>query len=100
MVTDEIEPPSSLPQLTAEIVSAYVSNNQIAPSEVAGLISAVAVQLSRVGTKPERRAEEKPAPAVPIRRSIRRDHLVCLICGKPQKVLKRHLAVQHDLTPG
>jgi predicted transcriptional regulator len=34
-----------------------------------------------------------------VRRSIRPDHLVCLICGKPQKVLKRHLAVQHDLTP-
>jgi predicted transcriptional regulator len=38
-------------------------------------------------------------PAVPVRRSIQRDHLLCLVCGKPQKVLKRHLAVQHDLTP-
>ena len=34
-----------------------------------------------------------------LRRSVRPDHLVCVVCGKPQKVLKRHLAVQHDLTP-
>ena len=100
VVTDDVEPPSSLAQLTAEIVSAYVSNNQIAPSELAGLIRTVAGQLSKVGAEPDQPAEEKPEPAVSVRRSIRPDHLVCLICGKPQKVLKRHLAVQHDLTPG
>ena len=99
-MTDDVEPPSSLAQRTAEIVSAYVSNNQIAPSELAGLIRTVAGQLSKVGAKPDQPAEEKPEPAVSVRRSIRPDHLVCLICGKPQKVLKRHLAVQHDLTPG
>jgi predicted transcriptional regulator len=42
---------------------------------------------------------EKPEPAVSVRRSVRPDHLVCLICGKPQKVLKRHPAVEHELTP-
>ena len=100
VVTNDVEPSSSLAQLTAEIVSAYVSNNHIAPSELAGLITTVAGQLSKVGAKPEQPAEEKPEPAVSVRRSIRPDHLVCLICGKPQKILKRHLAVQHDLTPG
>jgi predicted transcriptional regulator len=99
VVTDDLEPPSSLAQLTAEIVSAYVSNNETAPSDVAALITAVAGQLSRIGTEPERAEVEKPEPAVPIRRSIQRDHLLCLVCGKPQKVLKRHLAVRHDLTP-
>jgi predicted transcriptional regulator len=85
--------------LTAEVVSAYVSNNQIAPSELAGLITTVAGQLSRVGAEPDQPVEEKSEPAVSVRRSIRPDHLVCLICGRKQKVLKRHLAVEHDLTP-
>jgi MucR family transcriptional regulator, transcriptional regulator of exopolysaccharide biosynthesis len=99
VVTDDAEPSSSLAQLTVEIVSAYVSNNQIASSELAALISAVAGQLSKVGAEPEPPAEEKPAPAVSVRRSIRPDHLVCLVCSKPQKMLKRHLAVRHDLSP-
>ena len=90
---------ASTAELTAEIVSAYVSNNETALSDVAALITAVAGQLSRIGTEPERAEVEKPEPAVPIRRSIQRDHLLCLVCGKPQKVLKRHLAVRHDLTP-
>jgi predicted transcriptional regulator len=88
-----------LAQLTAEIVSAYVSNNEIAPSELGGLITTVAGQLSKVGVEPDQPAEEKPEPAVSARRSIRPDHLVCLICGRKQKLLKRHLAVEHELTP-
>jgi predicted transcriptional regulator len=99
VATDDAEPPSSLAQLTAEIVSAYVSNNRIASSELGGLISAVAGQLGKVGAEPEQPAEEKPAPAVSVRRSLRPDHLVCLVCGKPKKTLKRHLAVRHDLSP-
>jgi predicted transcriptional regulator len=91
--------PANTAELTAEIVSAYVSNNETALSDVAALITAVAGQLSRIGTAPEPVEVEKPEPAVPIRRSIQRDHLLCLVCGKPQKVLKRHLAVRHDLTP-
>ena len=99
VVPDDAEPPSSLAQLTAEIVSAYVSNNKIAPSELGGLITTVAGQLSKVGVEPDQPAEEKPEPAVSARRSIRPDHLVCLICGRKQKLLKRHLAVEHELTP-
>jgi predicted transcriptional regulator len=98
-VTEDAEPSSSLAQLTAEIVSAYVANNEIALSEIAILISAVGSQMAKIGTEAEPTAEEKPAPAVSVRRSIQPDHLVCLVCGKPQKVLKRHLAVQHELTP-
>jgi hypothetical protein len=47
----------------------------------------------------ERQEEAKPEPAVPVRRSIGSDHLVCLVCGKRQILLKRHLAVEHGLTP-
>jgi predicted transcriptional regulator len=99
VVTDNVEPPSSLAQLTAEIVSAYVSNNKIAPADLATLITTVGSQMAKVGREIEVPAEEKPEPAVSVRRSIQRDHLLCLVCGKPQKVLKRHLAVQHELTP-
>jgi predicted transcriptional regulator len=96
---NETSEPTSVAALTAEIVSAYVSNNKIAPSELAGLITTVAGQLRKVGAEPDQPAEDKPEPAVSVRRSIRPDHLVCLVCGKPQKTLKRHLAVRHELTP-
>jgi MucR family transcriptional regulator, transcriptional regulator of exopolysaccharide biosynthesis len=76
-----------------------VSNNKIAPADLAMLISTVARELVKAGTPVELPAEEKPGPAVSVRRSIQPNHLVCLVCGKPQKVLKRHLAVRHDLTP-
>jgi predicted transcriptional regulator len=99
VVTDDAEPPSSLAQLTAKIVSAYVSNNEIALSDVTTLIAAVGSQMAKVGAAVKLPAEEKPEPAVPVRRSLRPDHLVCLICGKKQKLLKRHLAVEHGLTP-
>jgi predicted transcriptional regulator len=85
--------------LTAEIVSAYVANNQIAPADLATLIAAVGRQLDQVGSEVEPPVEEQPKPAVPVRRSIKPDRLTCLACGKEQKLLKRHLAVEHDLTP-
>ena len=44
-------------------------------------------------------ATRTPEPAVPVRRSVQPDHLVCLVCGKKQKLLKRHLAAEHELTP-
>jgi predicted transcriptional regulator len=99
VVTDDAEPPSSLAELTTEIVSAYVAHNKVAVSDLATLITTVASQLAKMGTEVESPAEEKSEPAVPVRRSIHPDHLLCLVCGKPQKVLKRHLAVQHELTP-
>jgi predicted transcriptional regulator len=90
---------TTLAELTAEIVSAYVSCNQITPPDLGALVRAVAGELKRIGTRAEQTLETKPAPAVPVRRSIRPDHLVCLVCGKPQKTLKRHLGAAHSLTP-
>jgi predicted transcriptional regulator len=95
----ETSEPATLAEVTTEIVSAYVSHNQIAPADVATLITIVAGQLARIGTEIEPPSEEKVEPAVPVRRSIQPDRLLCLVCGKAQKVLKRHLAVKHDLTP-
>ena len=96
---NETSEPTSVAALTAEIVSAYVSNNETAPSDVAALITAVAGQLSRIGATGQQLPQREPGPAVSVRRSIRPDHLVCLVCGQPQKMLKRHLAALHDLTP-
>jgi predicted transcriptional regulator len=47
----------------------------------------------------EQAVERHAEPAVPVRRSIGSDHLVCLVCGKKHKLLKRHLALEHGLTP-
>jgi predicted transcriptional regulator len=89
----------SLAELTTQIVTAYVSHNLIPTGELGQLISAVAGQIRRIGSEPEQPAQTKPEPAIPVRRSIRPDHLVCLVCGNKQKLLKRHLAVEHGLTP-
>lgn len=89
---------STLAELTAEIVSAYVSHNRVAVSDVPDVIRAVAANLESLGTE-EKPAPEKPEPAVSVRRSISPNHITCLICGKKQKLLKRHLAAEHNLTP-
>ena len=72
VMTDDAEPPQSLAQLTTEIVSAYVSHNEIAQSDLATPINTVASQLAKIRVKVEPPAEEKPEPAVSMRRSIRR----------------------------
>jgi predicted transcriptional regulator len=63
------------------------------------LITEIARELRAVGKEQQGPAPEKLAPAVSVRRSIFRDHLVCLACSKEQRMLKRHLANEHDLTP-
>jgi predicted transcriptional regulator len=97
-MADDAEP-ASLAEMTVDIVSAFVTHNQVAASDLPKVISAVAGGLSTLGRKPEAAVPSKPEPAIPVRRSVRPDYLVCLICGKKQKLLKRHLAVEHELTP-
>jgi predicted transcriptional regulator len=87
----------SVAKLTTEIVIAYVSTNTIAPADLGDLIGAVSRALDALGREQPETA--KPAPAVPVRRSIHDDRLVCLICGKQQKIIRRHLEVAHQLTP-
>ena len=91
------EEPRSVTELTTEIVVAYVTGNTIAPTDLGDLIGAVARALGTLGR--EQAEPVKPEPAVPVRRSIHDDHLVCLVCGKQQKTLRRHLDVAHQLTP-
>jgi predicted transcriptional regulator len=90
---------AKIAELTTEIVAAYVSSHKLQVPEVPDLINAVGAGLASLGAETEPSALEKPEPAVSVRRSVRPDHLVCLICGKKQKLLKRHLAAEHELTP-
>lgn len=83
--------------LTSDIVAAHVANNNVAVDDVPSLISNVYGALSVLGdTAPA--VEEKPEPAVSIRASVKPDHIACLECGKKMKMLKRHLATDHNMT--
>jgi predicted transcriptional regulator len=93
----EREEPRSVAELTTEIVVAYVARNTIAVPDLGDLIGAVSRALDALGR--EQAEPVKPEPAVPVRRSIRDEHLTCLVCGKQQKTLRRHLDVAHQLTP-
>jgi predicted transcriptional regulator len=89
----------SVAKHTTEIVVAYVTRNTITPGDLGDLIGAVARALDALGRESTEPAAAKPEPAVPVRRSIRDEHLSCLVCGKQQKTLRRHLSIVHQLTP-
>ena len=86
-------------QLTANIVSAYVSNNTVASGEIPSLISQVYSALMRVSGGQAAAPAEPLKPAVPVKRSITAEYIVCLEDGKKFKSLKRHLRTQYDMTP-
>jgi predicted transcriptional regulator len=86
--------------LTAQIVSAYVSNNTVSSSDIPALISQVYSTLMRVSNGGQVATSAEPAkPAVPVKRSITAEYIVCLEDGKKFKSLKRHLRTQYDMTP-
>jgi predicted transcriptional regulator len=97
-MTDENNNASELLSLTTDIVSAHVSNNTVAVNDLPTLIQEVFKTLSNVGsaTAP---APERPQPAVPIKKSITPDFIICLEDGKKLKMLKRHLKTAYDMTP-
>ena len=83
--------------LVADIVGAYVSNNNIRAADLPDLIAATHAALTKLGAPPAP-ALEKPTPPVPIRRTVTPDHIISLEDGKPYKSLKRHLTTR-GLTP-
>jgi predicted transcriptional regulator len=85
------------PGLVAEIVRSYVRNNSVAVDQLGGLIATVGRALRGLGTNPPPVAQEALTPAVPIRRSVQQDHVVCLECGFRGQTLRRHLRVRHGL---
>ena len=85
--------------LTTTIVSAYVSNNPMPASELPALIGQIHAALLRVSTGRTELPLEPAKPAVPVKKSMTADYLVCLEDGKRFKSLKRHLRTQYGMTP-
>jgi len=81
-------------------VAAYVSNNHVSASGLPAIISTVYAALGNT-VDPQSAAPDsvEQKPAVPIKRSVTPDAILCLECGKRHKMLKRHLRAEHDLTP-
>lgn len=97
MADDQTTTRSELLTLTTEIVSAHISNNVVPKDDVANLIQSVFDKLTSL-------ASEEPdpvelTPAVPIKRSVTDDYLICLEDGKKLKMLKRHLMTAYGMTP-
>lgn len=85
--------------MTAEIVSAFVSSNSIEMQEIPGLIEAVHAALQSVALAVEPKPAMGQLPAVPIKKSVQHDFIVCLEDGKSFKSLKRHLRTRYGMTP-
>jgi predicted transcriptional regulator len=86
-------------QLTANIVSAYVSNNTVASAEIPNLIAQVYSALMRISSGQTAPPAEPIKPAVAVKRSVTPEYIVCLEDGKKFKSLKRHLRTQYGITP-
>ena len=86
-------------EMTTEIVSAYVGNNTIAAGELNELIVSIHVSLHNLTTGGVEVEPEPIKPAVPVRRSVTPDYLICLEDGKRLKMLKRHLRTTYGLSP-
>jgi predicted transcriptional regulator len=84
--------------LTADIVAAHVSNNSVAVNDLPNLIQNVHQALTGISATSSV-AEAKPEPKVSIRSSVKPDFTSCLECGTKQKMLKRHLMTNHEMTP-
>jgi predicted transcriptional regulator len=87
-------------ELAAEIAAAFVSNNSVRPADLPGLIGDIHGALQRFSSAEAAVAEpEKLTPAVPIKKSIMPDYVICLEDGRKFKSLKRHLRTAYNLTP-
>jgi len=83
--------------LTAEIVAAHVSKNTVVVNELPNLIQQVYSSLAHVGR--EAPSISRPQPAVPVKKSVTPDYIVCLEDGRKLKMLKRHLKTAYNMTP-
>ena len=96
-MTEKSADRTKLLSLTAQIVSAHVGNNAVGGGDLAGLIQSVFDMLNTLGAE-----DAEPTaliPAVPIKRSVTDDYLICLEDGKKLKMLKRHLMTAYGMTP-
>jgi len=98
-MTTEANNDNELLELTAEIVSSHVSNNSIPVQDLPTLIKDVHSTLIGLSKDAANAAEETPEPAVPVKKSITADYIICLEDGKKLKMLKRHLKSAYDMSP-
>ena len=97
-MSEQQQDPRELLELTTEIVAAHISNNTVAMGDIPELIQQVYRTLSTVGANGAA-APERPQPAVPVRKSVTPDYIICLEDGKKLKMLKRHLKTAYNMTP-
>lgn len=92
-------PQGEILRMTAEVVSAYVSNNLLPATQIADTIKSVYGSLNALESGLGEVKREPLKPAVPIRRSVTPDFIICLDDGKKLKMLKRHIRTAYNLTP-
>jgi predicted transcriptional regulator len=100
-VTDTEPDPaaSDIRRLAAEIVAAYVAGNATPAGQLPEIIKTVTAALASTTAEDQSTAVPEPSPAVPIRKSVTPDYLICLEDGKKMKMLKRHLRTTYGMTP-
>ncbi len=96
---DQDDMAQAIRELTADVVAAYVSNNVVPVTDLPGLIDNVFAALGSAGAGGIMANAEAPKPAVPVKKSLTPDYLICLEDGKKFKSLKRHLRTHYDLSP-
>lgn len=94
-----MEDNTQLLDMTVDIVSAYVGNNNVQATDVPGLISSIHAALTQISTGVAEVEPEIKEPAVPVRKSITPDFLICLEDGRKFKSLKRHLRTKYNMSP-
>ena len=94
MDTEETAKSTNLRPVT-RIIASYVGNHELAPDQLSALITAVERTVRQLGAPVP--AEPARLPAVPVKRSVQRDHVVCLECGFRGQTLRRHLGSRHGL---
>lgn len=92
-------PQTVLLDLTTQVVAAYVGRNDVPPSQITDLIHTVFATLKDISIDKPVEVVEPQKPAVPIKRSVFPDYIICLEDGKKLKMLKRHLRTAYNLTP-
>ena len=96
---DDMTEPPELLSLTTTIVAAYAGSHPLPASELPRLIKDVFATLREAGTPPPEPPADALVPAVPVKRSVTPEFIICLEDGRKMKMLKRHLATHYDLTP-
>lgn len=100
MDASDVSPESlDIMELTAEIVSAYVSHNPLSAAQLPDVITAVGAALRERASGSATQPVEAREPAVPVKKSITRDAVICLECGKKFRSIRRHLQNAHSLNP-